>query len=234
MNDTIIQVNSIIPVKKYVKKKSIDIILTNIEQLELGNKEKLAIRSRFLTLFYKYKSESKKYEHLYNFSRVIITFGSISIPSLLTIETIVDKSISFWVVWTLSLTVSILNSYVSLFKIDKNYYSLTALCEQMNSEFWQFNSLCGRYSGFYTHNEPTHMNQFIYFMNNIEKIQMRSIEETYIKVSDNSKDKKESSLTTVPPSINKDILENPPPELLEFINSMNKKNSVILNSPRIN
>jgi hypothetical protein len=71
-------------------------------------------------------------------------------------------------------------------------------------------------------------------MNNIEKIQMRSIEETYIKVSDNSKDKKESSLTTVPPSINKDILENPPPELLDFINTMNKKNSVILNSPRIN
>jgi len=234
MNNSIIQVNNSIPDKKYVRKRNIDIVLTIIEQLELGNKEKLAIRSRFLTLFHKYKAESKKYEHLYNFSRVIITFGSISIPSLLTIETIVDKSISFWVVWTLSLAVSILNAYVSLFKIDKNYYSLTALCEQMNSEFWQFNSLCGRYSGFYTHSEPTHMNQFIYFMNNIEKIQMRSIEETYIKVSDNSKEKKESSLTTVPPSINKDILENPPPELLEFINTMNKKNSVILNSPRIN
>ena len=102
----------------------------------------------------------------------------------------------------------------------------------MCSEFWQYTSLCGRYSGFYTHNEPTHKNQFIYFMNNIEKIQMRSIEETYIKVSDNSKDKKESGLTTVPPSINKDILENPPPELLEFINTMNKRNSLIINSPR--
>jgi hypothetical protein len=63
-------------------------------------------------------------------------------------------------------------------------------------------------------------------MNNIEKIQMRSIEETYIKMSDNSKDKKENSVTAVPPSINKELLENPPPELLEIINNMNKKSSV--------
>jgi hypothetical protein len=227
MNDT-----AVIQIKKFVKENSMDIILTNIEQLDIDIDKKLIIRSRFLKLFYKYKYESNKYMYLFNTSRLIITLGSISIPSLLSIETILDKSTSFWFVWSISLIVSILNAYVSLFKIDKNYYSLTALYEQMNSEFWQYNSLCGRYSGFYTHNEPNHNNQFIYFMNNIEKIQMRSIEETYIKVSDNSKDKKETGLTTVPPSINKDILENPPPELLEFINTMNKRNSVITNSPR--
>lgn len=227
MDDT-----TVIQIQKYVKERNIDIVLTNIQELDLEPHNKLLIRSRFFKLFNKYKSESKRYQHLYNFTRVVITFGSISIPSLLSIQTMLEETIPFWFVWTISLLVSILNAYVSLFKIDKNYYSFTALYEQMCSEFWQYTSLCGRYSGFYTHSEPTHKNQFIYFMNNIEKIQMRSIEETYIKVSDNSKDKKESGLTTVPPSINKDILENPPPELLEFINTMNKRNSLIINSPR--
>jgi len=222
----------IIQRKKFVKENNMDILLSNIEELDLSSEKKKIISSRFLNLFYKYKNESKKYEHIYNFTRIVITFGSISIPSLLIIENIVDKNISFWIVWSISLIVSILNAYVSIFKIDKNYYSITALYEQMNSEFWQYTSLCGRYSGFYTHNQPSHMNQFIYFMNNIEKIQMRSIEETYIKVSDNSKDKKETNITTIPPSINKELLENPPPELLEFINTMNKKNIVLINSPR--
>lgn len=208
-----------VPIRYFNKKeKYMDIILTNIQELELNPNQKLMLRSRFLLLHNKYKYESKRYQYLYNFTRVVITFGSISIPSLLSIEAFVDKSISFWFVWSISLIVSILNAYVSLFKIDKSYYSYTALFEQMCSEFWQYNSLCGRYSGFYTQCEPNHKNQFIYFMNNIEKIQMRSIEETYIKVSDNSKEKRETGITTVPPSINKEILNNPPQELLDLMN----------------
>ena len=92
------------------------------------------------------------------------------------------------------------------FKIDKKYYSTSATLEQLDSELWQFVSLCGKYSGFYTNESPNHKNQFKYFLNNIEKLQMRYIEEQYVKVSDESHMNKNNEITFVPPSIYKNQL----------------------------
>lgn len=220
-----IVINQTTHIKKFNKEKTLDILLTNIEELQLDQKEKFVVYSRFLTLVHTYKRQSLKYEHLYNATRVIITLGSISIPSLLSIQNFINISISFWIVWIISLVVSILNAYVSLFKIDKNYYSFTALYEQMKSEFWQYKSLCGRYSGFYTPNsQPTHKNQYTFFMNNIERVQMRSIEETYIKVSDNPKEKKESDPNSTVPSVKRNDVESPSEEMTKKISESKKAN----------
>jgi hypothetical protein len=93
----------------------------------------------------------------------------------------------YWVVWILSLTVTISNAVIALFKVDKKYYILNTTYQQLLSEGWQFIELSGKYSGFYTPNVVcTHSNQFIYFCNVLEKIRMRHVQDEYYKVDDHS------------------------------------------------
>lgn len=169
------------------KKKDIEYLLEAINQLEVDNFKKLVIKNRFIELLNKYKGYSSFYVIFFDFGRLSVTLGSISIPALLSLETYVDRNVSFWLVWSISLVVSLINGYITLFKLDKKYYMNIATIEKLNCEFWQYIALCGRYSGTYGTESPTHDNQFVYFTNNIERIQLKNIEEIYIKMNENSK-----------------------------------------------
>jgi hypothetical protein len=179
-----------------------------IQTLDLTENEKFIINCRYNELYDRYNKLSKWYGIYFNYGRMFITFGSISISSLLSINHIDNQYTLFWLTWTISLLVSIINAYIALLKIDKKYYSSNATLEQLNSEVWQYVSLCGKYSGFYTRESPNHSNQFKFFLNNIEKLQMRYIEEQYVKVSDESHVNKNNNTesTVVPPSIYKNQL----------------------------
>lgn len=177
-----------------------------VSNLELTENEKYIIVCRFKDLHNRYKFLSNWYGLYFNYGRMFISFGSISVPALLSIEYMNERIIIFWITWSISLLVSIINAYLALLKIDKKYYSTSATLEQLDSELWQFVSLCGKYSGFYTNESPSHKNQFKYFLNNIEKLQMRYIEEQYVKVSDESHVNKTNETTFIPPSIYKNQL----------------------------
>ena len=89
--------------------------------------------------------------------------------------------------WTISLFVTICNGLLTLFKLDKRYYYLHTVVEQLISEGWEYVELSGRFSGFYTPNTaPTHENQFVFFCHAIEKLRMRQIQEEYYKLTDSS------------------------------------------------
>jgi len=174
-----------------------------VTRLELTENEKYIIICRFKHLHTRYTCLSNWYRVYFNYGRMFISFGSISVPALLSIEYMNNAYTIFWVTWSISLLVSIINSYLALLKIDKKYYSTSATLEQLDSELWQFVSLCGKYSGFYTSESANHKNQFKYFLNNIEKLQMRYIEEQFVKVSDESHVNKNNETTFIPPSIYK-------------------------------
>ena len=164
-----------------------------IEELKIDSQKKLILKNRFLYLINKYKSYSTYYIIFYDVGRFIVTIGSISIPALLSTEYYIERNISFWIVWSISLLVSLVNGYITLFKLDKKYYSNIATIEKLVCEFWQYMSLCGKYSGSYGHIIPTHDNQFVFFTNNIERIQIKNIEEIYIKLLENTKQQEEKN-----------------------------------------
>lgn len=124
---------------------------------------------------------------MFHVSRTIITVGSLLVPALLSIQNNSSKEINeqvYWATWFTSLLVTICNGLQTLFKLDKKYYSVHTVMEQMISEGWQYIELTAKYSGFYHPKEkPTHDNQFIYFCHAIEKIRMRQIEEEYYKLA---------------------------------------------------
>ena len=165
--------------------------LANIQEaitnLNIDSQKKLILKNRFLFLIQQYKSYSIYYIIFYDIGRCIVTIGSISIPALLSTENYLQREISFWIVWSISLLVSLVNGYITLFKLDKKYFSTNTTIEKLVCEFWQYMSLCGKYSGSYGHNIPTHDNQFVFFTNNIERIQIKNFEEIYIKLLENPK-----------------------------------------------
>ena len=175
-----------------------------IDILEIESQKKLILKSRFLYLISNYKSSTKYYIVFYDVGRLFVTVGSISIPALLSIENYIDKITAFWLIWSISLFVSLINGYITLYKLDKKYFSTITTIEKLSCEFWQYVSLCGKYSGAYGHIIPSHENQFIFFANNIERIQIKNIEEIYIKLVDNSNAQEDKNLI---PSISEESYE---------------------------
>jgi hypothetical protein len=114
------------------------------------------------------------------------------VPALLSIQysqgTSSPEGISlqiYWGAWIISLFVTICNGLLTLFKLDKRYYYLHTVLEQLISEGWQYVELSGRFSGFYTPNtKATHENQFVFFCHIVEKIRMRQVQEEYFKLTD--------------------------------------------------
>lgn len=184
-----------------------DIILEELVLIKVSDEKKKMLEYRYIDLHNKAKQQSYKYSFYFNYGKMFIVIGTILTPALLSIEYALNKEIIFWITWIISLSVSIINGFFSLYKVDKNFYTSNTLVEQFSSEFWQYVALTGRYSGFYNQNLiPTHENQYIYFTNYIEKIQMRSIESSYGQITDRYS-VAELNQSVIPPSVFQSSIE---------------------------
>ena len=85
---------------------------------------------RLNVLLDRYSFRSKFYSVAFNTLRITITVGSLIVPALLSVHTPVNNLITpvniaiYWVVWVISLLVTISNGCLTLLKIDKKYYNL--------------------------------------------------------------------------------------------------------------
>jgi hypothetical protein len=153
---------------------------------------------RFLSLLREYRGRSIYYSYSFNTLRIIISIGSLIVPALLSVQYTPGTTQSgdnssqanmemYWIVWTLSLLVTISNAIIALLKVDKKYYTLNTTYQHLLSEGWQYIELSGKYSGFFLPSEPSsHQNQFIFFCNVLEKIRMRNVQDEFYKVDDHS------------------------------------------------
>lgn len=158
--------------------KSIIQVIEQLSTLDPVQKDIFAVR--YLPLLRSYKRRALLFAIIFHLSRSVVTVGSIAVPALLSLS-----DIQSWITWSISLAVSICNGILTLFKIDKKYYSLHTTWHVIESEGWQFISLAGKYS-----RPPgtNHKDQFHTFCLSIEKIKMLQVEEEYWKTQE-SKDK---------------------------------------------
>ena len=85
-----------------------------VGNLELNENEKYIIICRFKDLHNRYKFFSNWYGLYFNYGRMFISFGSISVPALLSIDYMNNRDLIFWITWSISLLVSIINAYLAL------------------------------------------------------------------------------------------------------------------------
>ena len=177
---------SLVPIRK-------DIMIEDLlmELSDLSTTQRKILITRFCGVIGYYRKRVKYVTVMFNVMRFIVTVGSLLVPALLSIQspgsfsTLSSDGI-YWSTWAVSLSVTMSNGILALYKIDKKYYSLNTVLEQLTSEGWQYLQLSGRYSGFFGDHihKPTHKNQFVYFCNSIEKIVMRQVEDEYYKVNE--------------------------------------------------
>ena len=164
---------------------------------DLTDLQKRILQIRYVNIIKHYQRRVYYISLYFNLMRFIVTVGSLIVPALLSIQTpgaldatnsLVPMTTIYWSTWTVSLAVTMSNGILTLFKMDKKYYSLNTVLEHLRSEGWQYLQLTGRYSGHlgdHIH-KPSHKNQFVFFTNMIEKIVMRQVEDEYYKVNDSS------------------------------------------------
>lgn len=161
-----------------------------LQVLPFNTLQQEILRTRYDAVLYEYKIRSHRYAIWFHSLRSVITIGSLIVPALLSVQfgsstSEYASAAMYWITWTLSLFVTMSNGILTLYKIDKKYFMLHTIYEQLLSEGWQFVGLTGRYGGHYTPSlRPTHDNQFRFFCHAIEKIKMRQVEEEYFKVTE--------------------------------------------------
>lgn len=167
------------------------------------------LRQRYIDLVRQYALRCMFLSILFHTSRGIVTVGSLIVPALLSIQYTEaspssqgENSMSYqiyWVTWVISLLVTTCNGIQSIFKIEKKYYFLHTVMEQLRSEGWQYLELSGRYSGYYTPGDTaTHENQFVFFCAQVEKIKMKQVEEEYWKVNETQQQQQQPAATAGP------------------------------------
>jgi Protein of unknown function (DUF4231) len=162
----------------------------SLATIELTETQKSILHERYTRLLQSIHRRTVLFSFYFHTSRFIVTVGSLLVPALLSIQT--GGDILYWIVWACSLLVTTSNGVITLFKIDKKYFLLHTIYEQLKSEGWQFLELTGKYSGYNTPSTPpTHQNQFIFFCAAVEKIRIKQIKEEYYKIEDKDKGKSE-------------------------------------------
>lgn len=169
-------------------------IIQSLSQLHVLNAtQKHALLSRVSCVLHEYTHRAHIYSFLYHFGRGVVTIGSLIVPALLSIQSVGGNSISpysyyvYWVTWSLSLLVTMFNGILTLFKIEKKYYYLNTINEQVRSECWQYIQLTGKYGGHhYKPNISTHQNELVFFTHAIERIKLTQTNDEYWKSQENA------------------------------------------------
>lgn len=137
---------------------------------------KSIVITRYLTLLHEYKKRARKFSYGFFTLELFISIGSLVVPALLSLT---PSDNTFWFAWFISLFVSISNSALSILRIDKKYYTIHTVYNQLISEGWQFANLTGNY---YSPPDLGHDTQIQHFAYRLERIYMKQIQEEYMKV----------------------------------------------------
>jgi len=158
------------------------------EMTDLTSLQRHTIKERYRFLMEEYRQRCRLYAVLFYVFRITMTVGSLAVPALLSIQNGGGTPpYLYWLTWTISLAVTTANGIMTLFKLDKRFFTLHATAERLRSETWQFIQLSGRYSGHHGgHHKPNHANQFVYYCSQLEKINMKRVDDEYVKGGDDA------------------------------------------------
>ena len=158
-----------------------EVYTSAINKLELSELQKLQIQERVIYIIEFYRKNRLYYSICYYGGKSVITLGSILVPSLMSHDLYNNSINTYWFVFIISLFVTIANGFMTTFNIDTKFYVTQNIYFQIQSEFWQYYGLSGKYSGFYVNGILNHSNQTKYFLNNIEKMNINYVEHIYSK-----------------------------------------------------
>lgn len=138
-----------------------------IDKLDISSFKKNIIRKRYVKLVLNYETHYDVTHYRYNLCRVLISVGSMMLPTLQTIQNNENvasiKDEIFWSAIGTSLTVMVCNNIISMFSLDRRYIMYAVTCEKLKSIGWQYFEESGMFSN------SCHADNYTKFWNEIEK-----------------------------------------------------------------
>lgn len=180
--------------------RSLDDLSAMFDQLSgLTPQQRATIKQRYRFLMAEYRRRCRFYTILFYLLRSTITVGSLAVPGLLSLTVPAEsQDLLRWLTWSISLAVTTANGLVTLFKVDKRFFMIHAIAENLRTETWQYLALAGRYSGHHGGSPATHANQYVIYTTRMERVRMRHIDEEYTRQAEESQEEKKEGGATAP------------------------------------
>lgn len=178
-------------------------VIDKIKFSEDENEDELKrkiIYKRYVSQVTFYEKASEDVTSQYNFLRLMITIGSMMLPTLQTIQgnskVIEYDSYIFWSSIGVSLMIMISNGLITLFKIDQLYTLYNLSSEKLKRAGWNYLQRSGKYHLNEWGEEASYSENLVIFFNEIEQIKLQTTmkefgdennEDTKIKSSEKKK-----------------------------------------------
>lgn len=96
----------------------------------------------------------RRLECCYRAAKLMVTLGALLTPAVSGLDaSTADPKAVFWLIWSLGLGTAGSNALISLFALDRKYFSLKERVSRLQSEAWLYASLSGKYKRGGTHEE---------------------------------------------------------------------------------
>ena len=139
-----------------------------IDNIKLSRYRRNILKKRYTKLVIYYENYAAEINRKYNLCRVIISVGSMILPTLQTIqnnETVIAyKDEIFWAAIGTSLGVMISNNLISMFSLDRKYIMYAVTAEKLKAIGWKYFELSDMFS------TRSHLENWVLFWNEVEKI----------------------------------------------------------------
>ena len=154
---------------------------------DLSNSQRNYMKVRYIRLITNFDRSTKGATLVYYILSSMVTIGSIIVPSLIAIQ---DRAFNpnanveeiskhsntiYWMVWSVSITVTFSNAFVKLLRLDQKFISRNIRLNQLKSEGILFVTKTGEYSV-----EDVN-NRFRVFVINIEKLKSLQLHQEFIQ-----------------------------------------------------
>ena len=142
-------------------------LIKALEALDIKPTYKYILVNRYIKNLIYHENQISKNFVIFNIFRFIIQTGSILTPGLLSIQ----PNVIYWATWGISLIVGLLANYITLFGLDKKYFTYEKSYNLLVSYGWQYLQLSGRYSTLDIEGGiVSHESMFVKFCDDIEHI----------------------------------------------------------------
>ena len=136
------------------------------------------VYKRFVTQVMYYESAAASVSLQYNFLRLMITIGSMFLPTLQTIQgnkKVIEYDIYiYWSSIIVSLIIMVCNGLVTLFKIDRTHVLYNLTSEKLKRAGWNYIERSGDYQFNKDGSIANYSDNLIQFFNEIEQIKLQT------------------------------------------------------------
>ena len=180
--------------------KNLEVIIKNIyKNVNIEEKDKELMLIRYINIIKKIEKKYRRYSRYYTFTSLFTSIASILVTAFISINNLdslsnLRSTILWWISWSLSLSIALLNSVSSFYKWDRKYLLMFKVFYKLEQEIWMYLELVGPYSINSNGGIIDHKNKLSLFYSRIELIYKR-VNDNLLDIEENDQDDKDALKT---------------------------------------